>query len=76
MPPTGVPAHNPGTCPKRGSNQQLFDSQAATQSTEPEGPISVSHWFYPGLVREMTVPQLKSSKSDSAVILSPTRFLG
>ena len=41
-PPTGDLAGNPGTCPDWESNQQLFGSQAGTQSTEP-------HQLEPGL---------------------------
>lgn len=33
-------------------------------------PVSISPWFYPGLVGETAVLQLKSSKSDLAVIAS------
>ena len=38
---TGYLAHNPGTCPDWGSNQQPFGSQAGTQSTEPHQPGQV-----------------------------------
>ena len=34
-PPTGDLAHSPGMCPDWESNQQPFDSQAGSQSTEP-----------------------------------------
>ena len=37
-PQTGDLAHNPGMCPDWESNQQLFDSQASTRSTEPHQP--------------------------------------
>ena len=36
--PTGDVACNPGMCPDWESNQQLFGSQASTQSTEPHKP--------------------------------------
>ena len=36
--PTGDLAHNPGMCPDQESNWQLLDSQAGTQSTEPQQP--------------------------------------
>ena len=34
-PPTWDLAHNPDMCPDRESNQQLFNSQAGAQPTEP-----------------------------------------
>ena len=37
-PPTGVPACNRGMCPDWELNQQPFDSQAGTESTEPHQP--------------------------------------
>ena len=37
-PPTGDLAHNPDMCPDWELNQQLFGSQAGTQSTEPHQP--------------------------------------
>ena len=36
--PTGDLALNPGTCPDWELNQQLFGSQAGTQSTDPQQP--------------------------------------
>ena len=38
VPPTGELACNPGMCPDWGENQQHFNSQAGTQSTEPHQP--------------------------------------
>ena len=43
-PPTGDLACNPGMCPDRESNWQLFGSQASTQSTEPHQP-GPPGWF-------------------------------
>ena len=37
-PPAGNLAHNPGICTDWELNQQPFDSQASTQSTEPHQP--------------------------------------
>ena len=37
-PQLGNLARNPGTCPDWESNQQSFDSQTGTQSTEPHQP--------------------------------------
>ena len=37
-PPTGHLACNPGMCPDWESNWLPFDSQASTQSTEPQQP--------------------------------------
>ena len=36
--PTGDLASNPGMCPEQELNQQPFDLQAGTQSTEPHQP--------------------------------------
>ena len=38
VPPIGNPASNPGLCPDWELNQRPFDSQAGTQSTEPNQP--------------------------------------
>ena len=40
-PPTGDLALNPGMCPSWESNQQPFDSQTGTQSTEPHQPRAI-----------------------------------
>ena len=43
--PTGDPTHNPGMCPDWESNQQPFDMQAGTQSTEPHQPGLITFIF-------------------------------
>ena len=45
-PPTRDLACNPGMCPDWESNQQLFGSQASTQSTEPHQPGEFVIIFY------------------------------
>ena len=46
VPPTRDLAHNPGMCPDWESNQQPFDFQACTQSTEPHQPRQLLYFFY------------------------------
>ena len=49
MPLTRDLACNPGMCPDWESNQQLFSSQAGTQSTEPHQPGHERLLFFKGL---------------------------
>ena len=46
-PPAGDQACNPGMCPDCEPNQQLFNSKAGTQSTEPHLPGRISHFLNP-----------------------------
>ena len=59
-PPTGVLAHNPGTCPDWKLNQQPFDSQVGTQSTEPHQPGLKSDSFS---IPQLQVPHRLLTKS-------------
>ena len=63
-PPTGDLAHNPGMCPDWESNQQPFDSQASTQSTEPHQPGLTRVLYAMNAVTEQHLTSIKHSMQD------------
>ena len=62
--PTGDLAHNLGTCPDWESNQQPFDSQASTQSTEPHQPGLTRVLYAMNAVTEQHLTSIKHSMQD------------